>query len=518
MSNDAKYESAARHAMQELWSRRSQNSDLVGTTINIMSGQWTRKDATVGAGVDSYYEYLLKAYMMLGEQTYLDVFNTHYSSILLYLKRGPYLVTSHISNPTSTASVYMDALQTFFPGLQVLKGDLESAIETHRMYYEIIQRHGMIPEAFTADFRVNWAQSPLRPEFVESTYYLYQATRDPIYLEIGVELIKNLEKYNKVPCGWAAITDVRTMNKEDKMDSFVLTETFKYLYLLFSEEEDIPVALEDYVFTTEAHPLPLSLASKKLELTPFQSHSYTEQHHHDTTCPNIQVQETNFLRLLDIHIGHHQPICRIYSKSLPRASASSSKAQAGRPQPKPISAREFNHQNQQHMEYLHSVGVSIVVEDGQIKLLQHHNPDGTVDPRGSAFMQEMIALVAEQNAAQDDQAPPAFVTFRLEEGEESHTIEAGSAMFGPPISSNSVVVQGMLKVDASISLSQSTVCIDRLWYASCTHPFTYIYCCVWDLPFRFSCCQFVFLWIVVWLPCHSIHDWFRSWLNGSQLH
>ena len=45
------------------------------------------------------------------------------------------------------------------------------------------------------------------------------------------------------------------------MDSFVLAETFKYLYLLFEEEENLSIDLSQYIFTTEAHILPLSLAN-----------------------------------------------------------------------------------------------------------------------------------------------------------------------------------------------------------------------------------------------------------------
>ena len=45
------------------------------------------------------------------------------------------------------------------------------------------------------------------------------------------------------------------------MDSYVLAETFKYLFLLFSEEEDLVLDMEDFVFNTEAHIFPLSLAN-----------------------------------------------------------------------------------------------------------------------------------------------------------------------------------------------------------------------------------------------------------------
>ena len=44
------------------------------------------------------------------------------------------------------------------------------------------------------------------------------------------------------------------------MDSFVLAETFKYLFLLFADPADLVVDLDEFLFTTEAHLLPLSLA------------------------------------------------------------------------------------------------------------------------------------------------------------------------------------------------------------------------------------------------------------------
>ena len=45
------------------------------------------------------------------------------------------------------------------------------------------------------------------------------------------------------------------------MDSYVLAETFKYLYLLFADEGDLLLDMDDFVFNTEAHLLPLFLAN-----------------------------------------------------------------------------------------------------------------------------------------------------------------------------------------------------------------------------------------------------------------
>lgn len=61
--------------MDELWKMRHRSSDLMGTVLNIHSGDWVRRDSGVGAGIDSYYEYCLKAYILLGDERYLGRFN-----------------------------------------------------------------------------------------------------------------------------------------------------------------------------------------------------------------------------------------------------------------------------------------------------------------------------------------------------------------------------------------------------------------------------------------------------------
>ena len=49
------------------------------------------------------------------------------------------------------------------------------------------------------------------------------------------------------------------------MDSFVLAETFKYLFLLFAEEGDLVLDMDKFIFNTEAHIFPLSLATHSFE-------------------------------------------------------------------------------------------------------------------------------------------------------------------------------------------------------------------------------------------------------------
>lgn len=73
------------------------------------------------------------------------------------------------------------------------------------------------------------------------------------------KVLKTLQDHARVRCGFAAVNDIRTGQNEDRMDSFVLSETLKYLYLMFTEPSEIDLDLDTFIFTTEAHLLPLSL-------------------------------------------------------------------------------------------------------------------------------------------------------------------------------------------------------------------------------------------------------------------
>ncbi|XP_059996995.1 mannosyl-oligosaccharide 1,2-alpha-mannosidase IC isoform X2 [Lagenorhynchus albirostris] len=98
----------------------------------------------------------------------------------------------------------------------------------------------------------------LRPEVVESYMYLWRQTHDPIYREWGWEVVMALEKYCRTEAGFSGIQDVysKVPDHDNKQQTFFLAETLKYLYLLFSEDDML--SLEDWVFNTEAHPLPVS--------------------------------------------------------------------------------------------------------------------------------------------------------------------------------------------------------------------------------------------------------------------
>lgn len=68
-----------------------------------------------------------------------------------------------------------------------------------------------------------------------------------------MDILQSLEKYTKVKCGYATLHHVIDKSKEDRMESFFLSETCKYLYLLFDEENPVHKSGTKYMFTTEGH-------------------------------------------------------------------------------------------------------------------------------------------------------------------------------------------------------------------------------------------------------------------------
>nr|XP_046208658.1 ER degradation-enhancing alpha-mannosidase-like protein 3 isoform X2 [Oncorhynchus gorbuscha] len=456
-TGDPVFEVHARRALDFLWEKRQRNSNLVGTTINIHSGEWVRRDSGVGAGIDSYYEYLLKAYILLGDDLFLQRFNIHYASIMKYISQPPLLLDVHIHKPLLPARTWMDSLLAFFPGLQVLKGDIRPAIETHEMLYQVTKKHNFLPEAFTTDFRVHWAQHPLRPEFAESTYFLYKATKDPYYLEVGRTVLDNLNRFARVPCGFAAMKDVRTGSHEDRMDSFFLAEMFKYLFLLFAEEEDLTFNVEDYIFTTEAHLLPLSLSTAPHAPSPANatvqapslphlsayvkslwSEEELDDSNYDWTCPNTRLlfPDPAFPRNL------RDPIRSAVDKSCPRPAIHREPGM-GRP---PLRAQDFMANNPDHLELLRRMGVSLIhLKDGRVQLVQHATQavSAVAAEDGMRFMQEMMELSSQQ---QKEQLPPRAVQIVSHPFFGRVVLTSGPAQFGTDLSKSITGVRGFVTV------------------------------------------------------------------------
>ena len=302
LTGDPIFEDVAKRAFWAIWDRRSPIG-LIGSNIDPETGRWTNPFTGLGAGIDSYFEYAFKAHILLSgsdpppadepiddslapfwpklmtnthhdPQSFLHVWQSCYEAIKRHLYRGkshtyPHFIQGDLFTGAARA-LWMDSLSAFFPGLLAIAGDVEDAIENHVLFTALWTRYSAMPERWSPatagiDGGLGWWLG--RPEFIESTYHIYRATRDPWYLHVGEMTLRDIQRLCWVPCGLSGLQDVRTGELNNRMESFFLGETAKYLFLLFDPDHPFNHLDAPFVFSTEGHPLILPSYARSTSYT-----------------------------------------------------------------------------------------------------------------------------------------------------------------------------------------------------------------------------------------------------------
>jgi mannosidase alpha-like ER degradation enhancer 2 len=246
----------AKRALVEVYRRRSPVG-LVGSTINVETGEWTDKDSHISGGIDSYYEYLLKCWLLFDDRDCRRMWLDSIDAVNKYLadevKTELWYGHAEMTSGKRAATSY-GALDAFFPAVLALSGDLARAKRLQASSFKMWTTYGIEPEQLNyRTMRIESAGYPLRPEIVESTYYLYRLTGDPHYLRMGETLFDGFVRHCRTEAGYAALGNVVSKEKSDGMQSFLFAETFKYFYLLFAAPRTLN--LKQVIFNTEAHPI-----------------------------------------------------------------------------------------------------------------------------------------------------------------------------------------------------------------------------------------------------------------------
>lgn len=228
---------------------------------------------------DSFYEYIMKFYLLTGgrdasQLDWLKQTTRMLKNSLVHRQENEKMPVMMIERDSSKQKILrMEHLACFAGGfwgltstligeeaevdMQIARGVTRSCRESY-----VSSHTGIGPEAFDNHGKVysardkyfpNPAKYILRPETVESYFYMYRLTKDEKYREWAWDFVLALEAHCRAPFGYAGLKDVNTGQKNDSQESFFLAETLKYLYLVFSEDDLIN--LDEFVFNTEAHPL-----------------------------------------------------------------------------------------------------------------------------------------------------------------------------------------------------------------------------------------------------------------------
>lgn len=246
----------AKRALTELYSRRSKIG-LVGSTINVETGQWVDTTSHISGGIDSYYEYLLKSWLLFGDKDCEKMWKTSVEAVNKHLadsSRTGLWYAQVDMNTGKKLGTHFGALDAFFPAVLARAGEIDRARKLEDSAYKMWTTFGIEPEEM--DYATMKVVSPgyaLRPEIIESAYYLSFYTRDERYQEMAATFLSSLVRNCKADSGYAALRDVASHEKADIMQSYFLAETLKYLYLLYAPRDTVD--LNKVVFNTEAHPL-----------------------------------------------------------------------------------------------------------------------------------------------------------------------------------------------------------------------------------------------------------------------
>ncbi|KAI0747266.1 seven-hairpin glycosidase [Irpex lacteus] len=296
---------------------------------------------SVGAKADSAYEYLLKEWLMTGktEPHFLDMYLKSADAIIenmLYVSPSRHLLyVTDVLRPSLHPIHDFQHLSCFLSGLFALGtatipdvdprhawaaeglghtcwityADTATGLGPEMMLFpqngtrwvdelkvwEQKGREGVVPGVSEAtpvtpgehtEYRVVDSRYLLRPETIESFYIMWRTTGDSKWRDRGWALFEGIENHAMLGTAYASLADVRTVPAPhtDELPSFFFAETLKYAYLLFTDEELIP--LDRWVFNTEAHPIPIftwSETEKKL----FDIRIPGENHNNTTLQPNI---------------------------------------------------------------------------------------------------------------------------------------------------------------------------------------------------------------------------------------
>uniref|UniRef100_A0A8C5QD89 alpha-1,2-Mannosidase n=1 Tax=Leptobrachium leishanense TaxID=445787 RepID=A0A8C5QD89_9ANUR len=286
ITKDNRFQKVVDQVTQHVHGLQGKRDGLVPMFINTNSGQFSHLGVfTLGARADSYYEYLLKQWLQSGKkesaflEDYIEAIEGVKKNLLRKSEPGRLTYVGELSH--GHFSPKMDHLVCFLPGTLALGAhngitadhmDIATALaETcYQMYKQMetglspeishFQTHAQQKEGKDIDVKPADRHNLLRPETVESLFYLYRFTGDTKYQDWGWEILQNFNKFTRVDTGgYSSINNVQSASNpepRDKMESFFLGETLKYLYLLFSDDVDL-INLDKFVFNTEAHPLPI---------------------------------------------------------------------------------------------------------------------------------------------------------------------------------------------------------------------------------------------------------------------
>lgn len=280
VTGDPKYREKVFKIRDTIKKATPRDDGLYNNYMSTDKGQWLTRATHISMGAlgDSFYEYLIKAYVQTDGQD-VEAYQMYINAIKAYENKLIFTSTQsrlvYLAELKESINPKMDSLACFSGGMFAL-GAIKSTEPIRSRHMSLASgiantchescvktRSGLGPESFIFSNKVEaMAYGPsdkyyiLRPEILETYFYMWRFTKDPKYREWAWDFAQSLENFCKTEAGYQGLRNVyQPVIKDDVQQSFFLAEVLKYLYLIFSD--DSVINLNDWVFNTEAHPLPV---------------------------------------------------------------------------------------------------------------------------------------------------------------------------------------------------------------------------------------------------------------------
>jgi mannosyl-oligosaccharide alpha-1,2-mannosidase len=294
LSGNTTYASIVEKAESYLLNPKPASSEpwpgLVGTDINVTTGEFLDASGGWVGGDDSFYEYLIKMfvydssrYSALKDRWVLAADSTiaHLTShpqprpdltfVAMFNGQNLSLISQHLAcfdgGNFILGGQVLGKQEYIDYGLELVNGCHETYIQTAT---------GIGPEVFgwdasripanqsaffeKAGFYITNGNYNLRPEVIESWYYAYRATGDTKYQDWAWDAYLAINSTTHVGSGYSSIEDVNVKGGggfSDFQESFWFAEVLKYSYLIQAPDAEWQVSKDGknkWVFNTEAHP------------------------------------------------------------------------------------------------------------------------------------------------------------------------------------------------------------------------------------------------------------------------
>ena len=236
---DKRYFDMAKRSVKALFDRRSK-IDLVADTIDIETGEWKSRRASVGPPSDSYFEYLWDGWQLFGDPDFKHWYDVHAAAIAKYQAQtsGGDLWFPQIDFETGAViDHHQSELASFYAGLLGQGGDMARGKAYLASWAKVQARTGVLPEGYDyAKAGPDRITNELRPEFADSCLNLFLLDPDDRYRELAAIHFEAMKKTSRAAYGFTIIDDVTAspMKQGDLCPGYWWSEQMKYYWLLFS--------------------------------------------------------------------------------------------------------------------------------------------------------------------------------------------------------------------------------------------------------------------------------------------